>query len=98
VEVLDGTGKLVHGKTLLSTVRVSYEEVVEQPDRVREALSEQLTTPSAPPSVRHDDAPAPTPDRPTKAVTRKSGSEPLGFEATLWAAADKLHGSMDSSE
>ena len=28
----------------------------------------------------------------------QGGGEPLGFEATLWKAADKLRGSMDSSE
>jgi len=27
-----------------------------------------------------------------------SGSAPLGFEATLWAAADTLRGSMDAAE
>ena len=43
---------------------------------------------------------APTPSRrngPTS--SRRNGStEPLGFEATLWKAADKLRGSMDASE
>jgi len=29
---------------------------------------------------------------------RDGGAEPLGFEATLWKAADKLRGSMDASE
>ena len=27
-----------------------------------------------------------------------NAAEPLGFEADLWAAADKLRGSMDSAE
>jgi type I restriction enzyme M protein len=35
--------------------------------------------------------------RPQRSPPTGNG-EPLGFEATLWAAADKLRGSMDSSE
>lgn len=35
--------------------------------------------------------------RPTR-TRKKTGTEPLGFEATLWKAADKLRGSMDASE
>jgi type I restriction enzyme M protein len=31
-------------------------------------------------------------------ANRKSNGEPLGFEATLWAAADKLRGHMDAAE
>ncbi|MGI8612933.1 MAG: type I restriction-modification system subunit M N-terminal domain-containing protein, partial [Nocardioidaceae bacterium] len=31
-------------------------------------------------------------------MTRRTAAEPLGFEDALWKAADKLRGSMDSSE
>jgi hypothetical protein len=31
-------------------------------------------------------------------ATRKSNALPLGFEATLWATADKLRGHMDAAE
>jgi type I restriction enzyme M protein len=31
-------------------------------------------------------------------ANRKSNGEPLGFEATRWAAADKLRGHMDAAE
>ena len=48
---------------------------------------------------------APTPPAPATPVggqarrgRKASGSEPLGFEDTLWKAADKLRGSMDASE
>ncbi len=44
---------------------------------------------------RRPTAPAQAPARRT---TKTSGAEPLGFEATLWKAADKLRGSMDASE
>jgi len=37
-------------------------------------------------------------DRPAGRTGSKAGIEPLGFEAILWKAADKLRGSMDSSE
>src|SRR5260370_35335956 len=39
------------------------------------------------------------PKRSSKARSNvSSGSAPLGFEATLWAAADTLRGSMDAAE
>ncbi len=33
-----------------------------------------------------------------KTKTTKKGAEPLGFEQTLWAAADKLRGNLESAE
>lgn len=39
-----------------------------------------------------------THNKPTRTHKSSVGAEPLGFEATLWKAADKLRGSMDSSE
>jgi len=91
VEVLDGEGRVVHGKTLVSTVRASYQEFVEKPARVRAEPAEKL---SPQPATGMEPL-----ARPAKARKGKGGgSEPLGFEATLWAAADKLRGSMDSSE
>ncbi|MBI4261570.1 MAG: type I restriction-modification system subunit M N-terminal domain-containing protein, partial [Actinobacteria bacterium] len=33
-----------------------------------------------------------------RASGKRSNAEPLGFEATLWAAADKLRGHMDAAE
>ena len=39
------------------------------------------------------------PRRPSKLRSNPSnGSGPLGFETTLWAAADTLRGSMDAAE
>lgn len=35
---------------------------------------------------------------PKRASAKKAADQPLGFEETLWKAADKLRGSMDSSE
>lgn len=36
--------------------------------------------------------------RPVAKTNRKSNGGPLGFEASLWAAADKLRGHMDAAE
>ncbi len=47
----------------------------------------------SPPSPRVVRAP-----RPAGRSSGTNGGEPLGFEATLWKAADKLRGSMDASE
>lgn len=94
VEVLDASGTPVHGKTLLSTVRATYQEVVEKPRRGQAAVAERLSAGPPPTAPTERNAP------PAKAaaVKKSGGTEPLGFEATLWAAADKLRGSMDSSE
>jgi type I restriction enzyme M protein len=78
------------------------------------ALGEQAPeagSPAAPgPSASHADPPAlaePTPPqagpgqaKPAQPRRGKAtnGKEPLGFEDVLWKAADKLRGSMDSSE
>ena len=43
-------------------------------------------------------APQPKRGRKAKATNGSNGKGDLGFEATLWAAADKLRGNMDSSE
>ncbi len=88
VEVLDGSGKAVHGKTLLSTVRASYGEIPDEPS----------TTPEEG-AARRQPARRTTSTKKTISTTASAKSaEPLGFETTLWAAADKLRGSMDSSE
>jgi len=50
---------------------------------------------SSPRDGRSPSAPGQAPARRT---TKTNGAEPLGFEATLWKAADKLRGSMDASE
>ncbi len=44
--------------------------------------------------IPEETKPAPKPHR----GSGKTGAKPLGFEDTLWKAADKLRGSMDSSE
>jgi type I restriction enzyme M protein len=69
------------------------------------ALRTQLTGEAPTPPVAEVAAePAPVPPPPKPAVrAKKSGDAssnggPLGFEDTLWKAADKLRGSMDSSE
>ena len=64
-----------------------------------QALRAQLSGSAVQPSAR--------PARPAAAIPalrrggragKANGTEPLGFEDTLWKAADKLRGSMDASE
>ena len=88
VEVLDGAGEVVHGGKYLSTVRESYET----PDLVIAATSVLVNFDSTSPT------PAPAAERKPFRAKKATGSEPLGVEDTLWKAADKLRGSMDSSE
>lgn len=91
VQVRDGNGSSVHGKTLLSTVRASYYGQDTEP--ILSELPEPAESPRAGParprssSKRHTDP---------KAAPKETA--PLGFEDTLWKTADKLRGSMDSSE
>ncbi len=87
VKVLDGTGKAVHGKTLLSTVRASYNEIPDEPAATPDGAARNATPRRAASTMKT-----------TSTTGRGRSAEPLGFETTLWAAADKLRGSMDSSE
>ena len=100
VEVLDGEGGPVHGKTLLTNLRASYFEAQEEDSDEHESPSPARSTSQAPAlGNRHSDQ-KPIESLPTNAVSvrQKIRDEPLGFEDTLWKAADKLRGSMDSSE
>lgn len=81
VEVLDASGEVVHGKTLLSTVRATYERATD--DEAPDVAAEPRRS-------------APSP-RASRRVNEETDG-PLAIETTLWAAADKLRGSMDSSE
>jgi type I restriction enzyme M protein len=96
VEVLNPDGDPVHGKTLLSTLRDSYvladEEFLDESDADDEASFGDSAERSA--STRSSDAQPHGGRRSASSVT----TEPLGFESELWKAADKLRGSMDSSE
>lgn len=89
VDVLDGDGKPVHGKTLLTTVRDSYEvdpEERPEPKGADSPGSEHKPGRSAPPGA-HDQAP-PAP-----------GSFTLAdLESRLWAAANSLRGPVDPAD
>ena len=86
VEVLDGDGSSVHGKTLLSTVRNSYsqedagETVVTDPDPVSQAHA-VIEAPAA--SAR-------SPVRPIISGQAVTSSGLAEVRRTLWAAADQL--------
>ena len=53
---------------------------------------------TAPTRTNYQPAPSPRSGTSPSAPKRNGLAEPLGFEATLWKAADKLRGSMDASE
>jgi len=102
VEVLDGAGEPVHGKTLLWTVRASY-EVEAEPEATPAATTGTTGRERAATGRSEALEPASAVDvakKAKKAVGGRSApsKEPLGFEAELWKAADKLRGSMDASE
>lgn len=91
VEVLSPDGRPVHGKTLLWTLRSNYRladaETVETATVFVSSDREVRTEPSAEPKTGG-----------TGRSASSATTEPLGFEAELWKAADKLRGSMDASE
>ena len=68
----------------------------EKGQALRAQLPGVLVKPSEPPTPSTSAAPAPT--RTGGRGRKANGAEPLGFEDTLWKAADKLRGSMDASE
>jgi len=90
VEVLDADGAPVHGKTLLSTVRETYETDAE-PNGAPESLSDFTNGSSAaePPVVTTGSRISPR-----AAIANDGGSSPTtdlsDVQRTLWAAADEL--------
>src|SRR5207244_4195210 len=78
VEVLDASGVPVHGKTLLSTVRATYEGPTEGSDQRPDGTAAPRRSDSATSSAR------------TRGPVKENADRPLGIETTLWAAADKL--------
>jgi len=67
----------------------------EKGQELRAQLSGSAVQPSEPPTPPVAETPVP---RPAGRGRKSNGAEPLGFEDTLWKAADKLRGSMDASE
>ncbi|MGP8064507.1 MAG: type I restriction-modification system subunit M [Acidimicrobiales bacterium] len=96
VEVLNPDGNPVHGKTLLSTLRASYKLVDAESSEGADADDQTGIADSTerPPKSPSAESQSPRSSRSASSPT----TEPLGFEGELWKAADKLRGSMDSSE
>lgn len=86
VEVLDGSGQSVHGKTLLSTVRDSYEEVIEVP------------APPGPVAKGHQPPTEFPPPKPEEPPTVVGGLTLAELESRLWAAANSLRGPVDPAD
>ena len=106
VDVLDGAGRPVHGRALLSNVRASQEqpagrtvrhETTTTPKGRRSDIAAGTGKTATRPEERTTPNMEPT-GRAGRAKRNGKGSEPLGFEDVLWKAADKLRGSMDASE
>jgi type I restriction enzyme M protein len=98
VDVLDGSGEPVHGKTHLSTVRDSYySEVEAQPTGTTESVNDrprvaETAVGSTPPSIETEDL-------------RLEVQQGLGLglsqselESRLWAAANALRGPVDPAD
>jgi type I restriction enzyme M protein len=103
VEVLDGAGSPVHGRTLISTVRASYEQVVEAPAKVREAVSKALS--AAPPPSKAAPKPMSAPAPAAALIPPRAKATPLAgrltiseLESRLWAAANSLRGPVDPAD
>ena len=96
LEVLNPDGTPAHGKTLLSTLRANY--------RLAESDFDEDSDPEDEAASNDDDGTPATVGSASPKASRRGRSassattEPLGFESELWKAADKLRGSMDSSE
>ncbi len=91
VDVLDGDGKPVHGKTLLMTVRGSYEHDPEErpePIRADAPISEHSPAQSALPAGGDHQSPHRVPESLTLAE----------LESRLWAAANSLRGPVDPAD
>jgi len=69
--------------------------LTEKGQALRARLSGSTVQPSEPPTPSVAETAVP---RQAKRGRKTNGTEPLGFEDTLWKAADKLRGSMDASE
>jgi hypothetical protein len=104
VEVLNGSGVVVHGKTLLSTVRDTYADVDveagphEEVARVGEEVVKRGASPEpreAPGSATPPQRPAVPPERPSSSTGTLTISE---LESRLWAAANSLRGPVDPAD
>ncbi len=97
VEVLNGAGEVAHGKTLLRTLRDSYLDEYESDGENEDGNEDEVEVDRDVTTSKPGKASSGPSGRPVKPPQARQG-EPLGFESELWKAADKLRGSMDSSE
>jgi type I restriction enzyme M protein len=94
VEVLDGAGKPVHGKTLLANLRATYEvEPTANPASAKPvAASPQGVARSAVPSATSEPVITSTLETATGGLTLAE------LESRLWAAANSLRGPVDPAD
>ncbi|MBL8974213.1 MAG: SAM-dependent DNA methyltransferase [Myxococcales bacterium] len=96
------------GDALAEFVALGSDDEHEPPPRRKPTRDLRPTTPEAPPAAPPPPTPIPDTDDDLPAnvtrLRRKKPAEPerrggeLGFEATLWQAADKLRSNMDAAE
>jgi type I restriction enzyme M protein len=110
VEVLDASDEVVHGKTLLSTVRASYDDEDDEeltdieaqpaPPRTRRSRTDRREATQAPETVSnttHREAEAERVDLELQQSLRLGVSQ-TELESRLWAAANALRGPVDPAD